>query len=1013
MNCARPGVIKLTLMTTFLQVLCACLIASATESDVSAYSNEVLDDHPVYFFPFVESDLKSVTKFRNLSQVKQRGPDSVSFEAVNLILGPVGLGGFAAEFDGKNYLEIPHDDVFDTKERSVEFWFRTNQVWNQKYWPGSATLVSKFTAGWASSDWGILGGSLTSGVNEGRILVGVGPQGGGDVVLASGKGLNDGRYHHVVWTRSAEGRNVLYVDGTSCASTKDSGGIITNLRPIQIGGEQREPNGTFFKGQLAAIAIYSHVLLEERVRLHFAAGSLDPRLPAPSERTVDFVRDIKPIFQQHCYKCHGPGKDQGGLSLATRSLALDGGDNGLAMQVGKSALSPLVHRIAGLDDGTVMPPEGDQLTSEQVGIIRAWIDQGLVWPSAADELDPRVVQAVDHWSFKPLKHPLIPAVKSGSEDLRSITSVDPSEVSRKKEWGNTPVDAFILAKLHEAKLSPAAPTTKSALLRRVSFDLTGLPPTPAEIDAFINDPRSEAFSIVVDRLLASPAYGERWARHWLDIVRYADSGGYETDIFYEQAWRYRDYVIRSFNEDKPYDQFLMEQVAGDELWPDQAETFKDAIAVWTLGQWPNSLDKFPELLEYTRRTDQVTTFGEAMLGLTVGCANCHNHKYDPISQRDYFGLEAIFAASETWDQNTKKKAWASGERNHFRVLRHSSSPTEIRFLARGELTKPRGIVSPTIPAFLPGGGPISNDANESQQRRAHLARWLVSPQNPLTARVIANRVWQWHFGQALAATPNDLGTRGHPPSHPELLDWLATELVENGWSLKKLHRLLLLSSTYQQSTHRNSRMPDIDPQNVWLSHFPRRRLEAEEVWDHLHSAAGTLVTTHFGSPFIPQLSAEELKGLYDIEQKPDKKWPVTEVQNRRAIYVLNRRSFRFPFFEAFDPPNSGASCPTRQATTVPAQALTLLNNGIVSRQAKAMSERLVREAGENRSDQVRLAWLLAYSRQVTEPELEVALQFLAEAKLAHQQQGTPDPAATALNEFCLGLMNTSEFIGTN
>ncbi len=995
------------------QVFCACLIASASESDVSVYSNEVLDDGPVCFFPFVESDSKGETKFRNLSQAKQRGPDCVFFKAVNLIPGPVGLGGFSAEFDGKNYLDIPHGDVFDTKERTVEFWFRTTQVWDQKYWPGSATLVSKFTSGWASSDWGILGGSLSPGVNEGRILVGVGPEGSGDVVLASGKGLNDGRYHHVVWTRTAEGQNVLYVDGTSCATAKDDGGIVTNSRPIQIGGEQQEPNGTFFKGQLAALAIYSHVLREERVRLHFAAGSLDPRLPTPSERTVDFVRDIKPIFQQHCYKCHGPGKDQGGLSLATRGLALDGGDTGQIIAPGKSALSPMVHRIAGLDVGTVMPPEGERLTSVQVGLIRAWIDQGLVWPSAADELDPRVVQAVDHWSFKPLQRTLIPTRKSRSTDLAKNEPVASFEVSTERKWGNSPVDEFILAKLDEAHLSPSASASKSALLRRVSFDLIGLPPTVAEIDAFINDPRPEAFSIVVDRLLASPAYGERWARHWLDIVRYADSGGYETDIFYEQAWRYRDYVIRSLNEDKPYDQFLMEQVAGDELWPDQAETFKDAIAVWTLGQWPNSLDKFPELLEYTRRTDQVTTFGEAMLGLTVGCANCHTHKYDPISQRDYFGLEAIFAASETWDQTTNKKAWASGERNHFRILHHAPSPVPIRLLARGELTKPRGIVSPTIPAFLPGGGPLPNDANENHQRRAHLARWLVLPQNPLTARVIANRVWQWHFGQALATTPNDLGTQGRPPSHPELLDWLARELIENGWSLKKLHRLLLQSSTYQQSANRDTRALNADPQNVWLSHFPGRRLEAEEVWDHLHATAGTLVTTAFGTPFVPLLSAEELKGLYDIEQKPDKKWPVTADQNRRAIYLLNRRSFRFPFFEAFDPPNSGASCPTRQATTVPAQALTLLNNNIVSQQAAAMCLRLIREAGDNRNDQVRLGWQLAYSRLVTEPEMNLALQFIAESESAHQKQGTPNPAAMALKEFCLGLMNTSEFIGTN
>ena len=284
--------LALVMMMCF-QVFDTCLIVSATEPDITIYSNEVLIDDPVCFFRFAESDTNDVAKFRNRSRVKKAGPDCVYSKGMKLVRGPVGLGGFAAEFEGADYLEIPQDDVFDTKERTVEFWFRTTQVWDQKYWPGSATLVSKFTSGWASSDWGILGGSLTPGVNEGRILVGVGPKGGGDVVLSSGKGLNDGRYHHVVWTRSAVGQNVLYVDGASCATATDNGGVITNSRPIQIGGEQKEPNGTFFKGLFAALAIYSHVLTHERVQLHFAAGSLDPRLPAPSKRTIDFVRDIK------------------------------------------------------------------------------------------------------------------------------------------------------------------------------------------------------------------------------------------------------------------------------------------------------------------------------------------------------------------------------------------------------------------------------------------------------------------------------------------------------------------------------------------------------------------------------------------------------------------------------------------------------------------------------------------------------------------------------------------------
>ncbi len=613
--------------------------------------------------------------------------------------------------------------------------------------------------------------------------------------------------------------------------------------------------------------------------------------------------------------------------------------------------------------------------------------------AGADEIDPRTAKAASHWSFKPLTRPPLP--------------------EHHNAWVSSPIDACILTKLDEAGLRPAPPAAKDALLRRVSFDLTGLPPTPEEIAAFVSDTGAEAFAKVVDRLLASQAYGERWARHWLDVVRYADSGGYETDILYEQAWRYRDYVIRSFNEDKPYDRFLMEQVAGDELWPEQSDAMQDAVAVWTLGEWQNALDAYPDMLEYVRRTDQVTTLSEAALGLTVGCANCHNHKYDPVTQRDYFGLEAIFAASETWNRNTKSKAWNQGERTAYRAVRHAEKPVPIHLLTRGELTKPTKQVAPALPAFLPGGGALPGGPGENKQRRAHLARWLVSPQNPLPARVIANRIWQWHFGQALASTPNDLGTQGAPPSHPELLDWLASELVSNGWSLKKLHRLILLSSTYRQSAVRDPKAGAADPQNRLLAGFPRRRLEAEEVWDHLHAAAGTLDRKSFGAPFVPKLSPEELRSLYDIEGKPENKWPVTVDQTRRAIYILNRRSFRFPFFEAFDPPNSAVSCPVRQTTTVPTQALTLLNNRIVGEQARAMVERLTREVGNDVEKFVRQAWLLSYSRTVSEDELRLALSFIANAEDAKSRAGKPDAHRAALVDFCRGVLNTTEFIYAN
>ncbi len=963
--------------------------AASVARGADLYPDEVLKDGPVGYYRFEGGETEGGT-VRNAADAAVRGPDGVIGQGVKL--GAGGVVGKAVLFDGHGVMEIPSHPAFNAENVSVELWFRSTQAFDRPYWPGSASLVSKVTAGNGSGDWCILGGSKGGGRNDGQILIGIGPKGGSDHVLESATGLNDGRFHHVVWTRGEDGQNRFYVDGMLKISLRDGGGKIGNERPIQIGGETLESGGSFFRGEIDELAIYAGVLPEDRVKAHFAVGKVDSRLPKPATAAVEFVRDIKPIFRDACFKCHGPEKEKAGLSLATKARAMEGGDTGAVILPGSSAASSLVHHIAALNEDTVMPPEGERLSATQVGLVRAWIDQGAVWPAGADELDPRLAKVASHWSFKPLMRPAVPKCEDA--------------------WVTSPVDAFILEKLDAVKLSPAPPADKEALLRRVSFDLTGLPPSPEEIAAFAADTSADAFAVVVDRLLASTAYGERWARHWLDVVRYADSGGYETDIFYEQAWRFRDYVIRSFNGDKPYDRFLMEQVAGDELWPGQAE-MQDAVAVWTLGEWPNALDAYPEMLEYVRRTDQVTTLGEAAQGLSIGCANCHNHKFDPITQRDYFGMEAIFAASETWNRNTGEKAWGKGERTAYRAVRHADVPLTIHLLTRGELTKPTKLIAPALPAFLPGGGMLPGGPGEAKQRRALLARWLVSPQNPLTARVIANRIWQWHFGRALASTPNDLGTQGDPPSHPELLDWLATELCENGWSLKGLHRRILLSSTYRQSAIRDAKAVAADPQNRWLAGFPRRRLEAEEVWDHLHAAAGTLDLKGFGPPFVPKLSPEELQGMYDLENKLELKWPVTSEQSRRAIYILNRRSFRFPFFEAFDPPSTATSCPSRQTTTVPAQALTLLNNGIVGGLARSMAGRLSLEAGSEVALFVKRAWLLAYSRDADDVEVQLALEFIEGAEAAHRKAGTADAHAAALEEFCMGIMNTTEFIYTN
>ena len=723
---------------------------------------------------------------------------------------------------------------------------------------------------------------------------------------------------------------------------------------------------------------------------HAAPWSLRADAPAAP---VDFVRDIKPLFVAHCYECHGPGEERGGLSLTRRGLALAGGDHGAALVPGSADTSAIVRRLTGRD-APAMPLDGVPLPTAQIELLRRWIDQGAPWPAAAEDADPRVVAARRHWAFQPLHKPALPS-GNGRATAPDAPADDPRPAAA--------IDAFVAARLADDRLTIMPEADPVTLLRRATFDLTGLAPSPEEVAAFVADNRPHAYVELIERLLASPRYGERWARHWLDVVRYSDSGGYDTDIVYEQAWRYRNYCIRSFNEDKPFDRFLEEQVAGDELWPEQAAAMADAVAVWTLGQWPNAFDAFPDKLAAVRRNDQVTTLGEAMLGLTVGCANCHHHKYDPISQRDYFGLEAVFAASETFNTKTGKVAWAQGETSHLRGLRHAAAPVPIHLLRRGELGQPAGLVDPALPAFLPGGGPLfAEGGDRPAERRARLAKWITAADNPLTARVIANRVWQWHFGRGLVSTPNDFGTQGAAPSHRELLDWLAADLRDHGWSLKRLHRAMMLSATYRQGGRRDPQAMATDPQNVLLCGFPRRRMEAEAVWDRLLQASGTLDLRPVDAPFVPPLSDEELQGLYDIGGNPrENKWKPTEAQHRRAIYMLNRRSFRMPLFEVFDQPPNSVSCPVRQVTTVPGQALALLNGELALGQARTLQERLCREAPDS-EERLTLAWLLAFARPIRADEREIARTFLA---------GRPGGAgADAWTELCLALINASEFV---
>jgi hypothetical protein len=636
-----------------------------------------------------------------------------------------------------------------------------------------------------------------------------------------------------------------------------------------------------------------------------------------------------------------------------------------------------------------------------VGSVRAWAGQ-------AASSKP--------WAFQPIRAIEPPTDPSG--------------------WSANPVDRFIRAKQREHHLQPVEPADKRTLLRRVTLDLLGLPPTPEEIEAFLADSSPDAWPKAVERLLASPHYGERWGRHWLDVARYADTGGFEADHFYPSAWKYRDYVIRSFNAGKPFDRFIQEQVAGDELWPTDPEAVL-GTGLYCVGPALDESAMVSNQLEYEWLTDAADTTGAAFLGLTLGCARCHNHKYDPITQKDYFAMQAVFAASDRpFPEKTRllriKKLNGllsdtpvpkellddprcqiqTEEKIGFHLV-HLHEPLEVHRLKRGELSKPLESVGPAMPGVLKSkGGDDEISSARPEKRRTYLAQWLTSPDNPLTARVLVNRVWAWHFSQGIVRTPNDFGSQGELPTHPELLDWLARDFMDHGWSLKHLHRLILLSNTYQMqsalSPERERRgtpsSVERDPENRLLWHFPRHRLEGEAIRDSMLACAGTLNSKAFGRPVVPPLGWEELTGLFNSKEK----WPVTWTRNeytRRSIYLLVRRTFVYPMFAAFDPPELMTSCPCRQQTVVPTQALTLLNNPVAQEQARGFAKRLqegyggqvVNDKNPHWQKIVERAWLLAYGRPITVKESEHMVQSLASGEVT-------------LEQLCLALFNSNEFV---
>ena len=691
------------------------------------------------------------------------------------------------------------------------------------------------------------------------------------------------------------------------------------------------------------------------------------------------------------------------------------------------------------------------------------------------------------WAFEPPVRPAVPVV--GTADCV-----------------RNPIDRFILARLESARLAPS--TSPSAdritLLRRVTFDLIGLPPTPAEVIAFLQDTSHRAFEKAVERLLSDPRYGERWAQHWLDVVRYADSDGFEYDDPRPHAWRYRDWVIRSFNEDKPYDQFIREQIAGDELFPGNMHALA-ATGLHRLG--PLRLNAGMQDEEKNRQevlTEITDTLGSSLLGITVGCARCHDHKFDAFSQADYFGLQAFFAGTfaadvplvpanvqaefeqgmKAWDERVaaiekqiKDLRQAGRDRLVAQAagsLRVTDEEVEASFseeekqrhaelsgeLLRQEANKPTPVpsvmavldnqpisprtyilrrgepgdklreVGPNFPRAIQVAGHAtttlaassSEHPIKSAGRRTALANWLSSPDHPLTARVMVNRIWQHHFGRAIVATPNDFGEMGVPPSHPQLLDWLATEFIAGGWSIKQMHRLMVTSATYRQSSQRNQPGVKIDPENRFLWRMNRQRLEAEILRDSVLSVAGTL-NVKAGGPGVRLPLAKEVALLqYKGSWRPDAD-PYEHA--RRSIYVFLKRNLRPPLFECFDAPSTMMSCGARTESSHAGQALELMNGSLMNEHAWSFARRLLREAGNQPSAIVERAYRLALARPARDQEHQIALAFLdQQVQTLKEEAGSGYPPevkvelpsdvdpyfAAALADFCLVMFNLDEFL---
>jgi hypothetical protein len=907
----------------------------------------------------------------------------------------------------------------------------------------------------------------------------------------------------------------------------------------------------------------------------YVALALAVSIDVAHANEVDFEKQVRPLLMARCSECHGAKEQEGGLRLDARHTALKGGDSGAVIVPGKSGESELLRRVTSSDEDERMPPEGEPLSKSEVDLLIRWIDAGAVWPETEYDRQAKIDPRLEHWAFQPFER---------------------DEGGGQRDEGK--IDWFVEAKLKEHGLAFAPEADRRTLIRRLSFDMLGLPPTIEGIERFQADDDPQAWANLVEETLKSPRYGERWAQHWLDVIRYADTHGFEVNTPRDNAWPYRDYVIRAFNEDKPYDQFVLEQLAGDTMHADEATGFLVAAAVLLPGQIGKD-EESKRLARQDELDEIIQGTGATLLGLTIGCARCHDHKFDPITQRDYYAMQAFFAGVDYGDRNiddpgrkqrlaeaarlasrigeierdlqlrppidalrndeyispiTAKfvrfttletidnnkhepcideleiyaaidptcnvalaqsgakatssgnysetgkhqlkhvndgqygndRSWISNEHGGGWVQIELAEPTEIDRIVWGrdregkfkdrlpvryrieasndaeswqlvaaqsdripigtpadkvqqlldnrpknssidvtglvaelerlkakkqELETPRLVyggkfrepettyvlrrgdpeqrideIAPAVPGLF--GAPVAVDSTAEQERRLALARWIASPDNPLTARVMVNRIWMYHFGQGLVATPSDFGLNGARPSHPELLDWLASEFIRSGWSIKHMHRLILTSRTYRQSHHIDPRSAQVDRDNKWLWRFASRRLEGEAIRDSMLAVSGELNLKMGGPGFDFFKSRGGLSGFPPVDEFGPE-------QLRRMIYSHKIRMEPVPVFGAFDCPDAGQATPIRSQSTTAIQALNLFNNQFVAERAEQFASRVNAVAASDLDRQVAVAFELAVGRAPTDIERQASVAVVSQHGLA---------------TLCRVLFNSNEFL---